>query len=127
MSKREIAPRVNRANRNRAMRGRSWVYFARDRASGFIKIGQSRQVHRRMHTLTASTPQGVDLLGTVPETWCSESTFHTRFRRARVKGEWFEPTDEILAVAAAGERVFGAGYVDATDDDEAFALIRGWQ
>lgn len=116
-------PIVKRANRNLAMKGRSWVYFAQAGTDGLVKIGQSRQVHRRLTALNSSSCEKIRLLGTIPETVASEDDIHIALHSLRVRGEWFEPHPIVLQLADAGRRVYGNGYRDEFDDDEALILF----
>lgn len=114
--------RVSRANRNRRLQGRSWVYFAQLGENGPIKIGQSRQVPSRLQALQTAHHEAVRLLGTIPETDIPEPVLHDRFARHRIKGEWFKPAQEILDLAAAGDAIYRNGYVNIVPDDLADEL-----
>lgn len=109
--------RVARANRNKQKAGRSWVYFAQAGDNGPIKIGQTRDVHTRIRALRAMHYEEVRLIGVIPETFIPEGRLHIEFDKHRIRGEWFRPDPEILAVAAAGQAVFGAGYVHTIPDE----------
>jgi hypothetical protein len=114
---RRTIPRVARANRNQAKAGRSWVYFAQAGDAGPIKIGQTRDVHTRIRALRAMHYEEIRLIGVIPETFIPESRLHNEFGPHRIRGEWFRPAPEILAVAAAGDAVFGAGFVHTIPDE----------
>jgi hypothetical protein len=75
------------------------IYLMRDKASGFYKIGQSKQVGQREATLGAQFPS----LETVRvwETDKSDHDLHWKFRHKRLRGEWFDLT------AADIERIDG--------------------
>lgn len=64
------------------------VYFAEH--AGRIKIGTSREVHKRMATL------GVTLLASEPGGYAREAQLHRRFADCHIAGEWFEPSDDLL-------------------------------
>lgn len=117
---------VARANRNQKMHGRSWVYFAQAGEGGPVKIGQSRQVDVRIRALAAANAREVTLLGTIPETVIPESYLLSCFGRHRLRGEWFMPVAELLALAEAGRRIYEAGYTacPADADEEAWDVIR---
>lgn len=110
--------RVARANRNLALKGRSWVYFAQAGEGGPVKIGQTRQLERRIHALGTASAEPIKLLGKVPETWLSEQRLHNLFAPVRVRGEWFEPHPRLLELAEAGGVIFARGYTDTWDGDE---------
>lgn len=111
---------VARANRNQKMKGRSWVYFAQIGRDGPIKIGQSRQVHTRIRALATAHPCEIRLLGTIPETVVSERSLLNAFGDHCIRGEWFSPTPDLVALARAGAAIYSDGYVVmAADKDEA--------
>lgn len=72
------------------------VYFVRG-AAGHIKIGFSSDVPKRIEALQCSSPEPLELLATMPGNMAIERALHSRFERARVAGEWFRPTDELLS------------------------------
>lgn len=87
-----------RREHDRAMREREKVapvYYVR-RADGLIKIGWTGQLARRLTTLTREHGP-IELLATHPGGRDVEQRQHARFRDARVEGEWFRPTPELLA------------------------------
>lgn len=73
----------------------SWVYFAG--AGDRIKIGWSRQVAQRLAQLQTGNAAAIQLLGVLPGARSKERALHARFAAARVSGEWFEATPELLA------------------------------
>lgn len=72
----------------------SCVYFAR--AGDRIKIGWSRQVASRLAHLQTGNATPIELLGVLPGARSKERELHDRFADARVAGEWFEATPELL-------------------------------
>jgi hypothetical protein len=78
------------------------VYFARDRASGDIKIGTSKNVRK----VSSEIKRSIDLLATMDGNCEVESIMHCRFAHARIRGEWFRPVPELLAyIESIKERV----------------------
>lgn len=77
----------------------SCVYFAR--AGARIKIGWSRQVATRLAQLQTGNAAPIELLGVLPGARSRERELHERFADARVSGEWFEATPELLAYITA--------------------------
>jgi hypothetical protein len=65
------------------------VYFAQ--GDGLVKIGASSSVTRRVASLRAT------LLATEPGGFGREHELHERFAGDRVAGEWFRPSDALLA------------------------------
>lgn len=66
------------------------VYFAE--RDGLIKIGKSSQPNARVLTLKAR------LLATIPGDGRTEVALHLAFAHLCVKGEWFRPAPELLAL-----------------------------
>jgi transcriptional regulator with XRE-family HTH domain len=74
------------------------LYFVRRESDGAIKIGLSRNPKARLGNLRVATPDRLSLLGTVDGDYARERELHKRFADSRIAGEWFEPTDELLAL-----------------------------
>lgn len=81
------------AEKTAAMR----VYFIQQGETGAIKIGFSRNVKGRLVSLQASHSEPLRLLAEAPGGRRQESGLHERFHTARISGEWFRPTEELLA------------------------------
>lgn len=73
---------------------RATLYFAR--VADAVKIGHARDVKARMRLLRVDNAGEVELLGTVAGTLEGERAIHERFAHLRIRGEWFEATDELL-------------------------------
>lgn len=65
------------------------VYFVQRGLDSAVKIGFTRDLRQRMHSLRATQPAPVVLLGTVPGGEALEQSFHSEFSQARIEGEWF--------------------------------------
>lgn len=70
---------------------KGWVYFARQGASGPIKIGRAVDPHKRVRDLSVGSPIPLVILGAV---LCEayeeeEAEIHTRLDEHCVQGEWF--------------------------------------
>jgi hypothetical protein len=74
-----------------------FVYFARDEATGHIKIGRSCNPEKRMTELACGSPGRIVLLGCVDGAH-REAEFHARFSEIRVRdtSEWFHPSPVLL-------------------------------
>lgn len=72
--------------------GTRFVYFAKARATGLIKIGSAVNVPKRLKELSTMSPDPLELLGVVPESQYTEETVHQMFAKSRDHGEWFMPT-----------------------------------
>lgn len=82
----------------------TWVYFMREVNDGPVKIGWSVDPWKRLETLQAGNPRELVLLtlkkfGT--DAWATEAALHQEFAAHQIRGEWFNPTPEILARAAS--------------------------
>lgn len=73
---------------------RGYVYFAQ--CGDTIKIGFSMSVTGRIRSLQTSNGALVVLLGTIPGTRDREKAIHGMFRNARLAGEWFRATPELI-------------------------------
>lgn len=79
------------------------VYFlgpARDNAP--VKIGfTTGVVENRLKSIQTGYPERLTVLATVEGTIYDESALHARFARARLHGEWFKRTPELMELMAA--------------------------
>lgn len=73
------------------------VYFARDLATGHIKIGFSHNLHTRLGLLRRDHPELV-LIATIPGDRRVEEGFHALLLASHVVGEWFRADEAVLAV-----------------------------
>lgn len=73
------------------------VYFIRSGDYGPVKIGTARNVDSRLRTLQTGNPERLALIGTEPGDGTRERELHARFASARITGEWFSPTADLLA------------------------------
>lgn len=96
------------------------VYFIRRPSNGQIKIGASFNVQGRMYDLRVKCREQLELLAVYDRGNCphrNEARFHAKFEPQHVGGEWFEPTDAMLAIIDEVAR--GVFLSDALPD-------RGW-
>jgi hypothetical protein len=76
----------------------SFVYFARDGEDGdAVFIGHGASVAGRIQTLQLSTPRTIVLMAVIVGARPEEREIHIRFKNARVRGNWFRLTPELLA------------------------------
>lgn len=74
------------------------VYFIQSGDAGNIKIGTTSGDPRlRLGSLQTGNPEKLRLLVAVPGGVRVEHSLHARFASARVTGEWFEPTKELVS------------------------------
>jgi hypothetical protein len=76
---------------------KEWVYFVQQGAGGPIKIGYSKDPVGRFVSLQTGSAVKHRYLGNMPGTRATERELHGRFHGSRVRGEWYEPTPELLA------------------------------
>lgn len=76
------------------------IYFVEADGAGAIKIGfvAGEDAADRVRDLQTGSPVPLRLLGTMPGTLQDENDLHRRFASARIHGEWFRPTPELLAI-----------------------------
>lgn len=72
-----------------------FVYFIRSERTGCIKIGFSFDPNQRIRELSTSEP--LKLLGYITGDKSAEARLHERFKASRVHGEWFSPSDDLIA------------------------------
>lgn len=79
----------------------SRVYFIQSGHAGPIKIGYSTNpVQQRLAALQTGHPEPLRVLAEVEGDRSVEADLHQRFRRHRMKGEWFRPDPELIAFIA---------------------------
>jgi hypothetical protein len=62
-----------------------------------IKIGFSRSLRTRLIKMGTDVPGGAKLLHFEPGTFKTEKILHRQFQAARLRGEWFSKTTDLLA------------------------------
>ncbi len=72
-----------------------YVYFIRAGSEGGIKIGFSTQPPRRLASLQTSNHEELKLIGSFRGTTADERELHQRFCHLKIRGEWFEPAEEL--------------------------------
>lgn len=70
------------------------TYFIRAGQEGPIKIGKADSVECRLQTLQTAHYEKLVVLAVVDE---PERSLHRRFRADRIRGEWFFPSESLLA------------------------------
>ncbi len=79
------------------------VYFIRA-GDGPIKIGTTQRLRGRLAEIQATAPVELRVLLYVPGGLHEERAIHERFRAARLHGEWFRATPELLQFIDAERR-----------------------
>ena len=77
------------------------VYFVQESGVGAIKIGTARNVGARVSNMAVGTPHLLTVLVVISGNREVERSLHSRFRHARIRGEWFRPVPELLAYIAS--------------------------
>jgi hypothetical protein len=73
------------------------IYFMQEGADGPIKIGHvKRDVQLRRQSLQIGNPRLLICLATMRGTSLDEYAMHVRFKAAHLRGEWFNPTPELM-------------------------------
>jgi hypothetical protein len=109
-----VARRERRAESERKT-GR--VYFVRCVATGRVKIGYSTDVTDRFRQLQTGSPSELELLAAVRTVRVEEKRLHRQFSHLRIRGEWFEPGDDLMALIA--EHASPQGEQEGGDVNEA--------
>lgn len=73
------------------------IYFIQVGDDGPVKIGLADDPYRRLVALQCASPFELRLLGGFEGGRGEELKLHKMFAHARIRGEWFEPTEELLA------------------------------
>lgn len=99
------------------------VYFVQAEKLGLIKIGYAADIRERLRSLQVGSPDRLTLIGAIydNDALSIEAQLHSRFRDDREHGEWFRPTEALLAFIAewtveradALERAEGKAQFDA--------------
>ena len=77
------------------------VYFVRSEHSGFIKIGVTGDLRKRVANLQNASGSVLRILATEPGGLAHEQALHKRFEAYQIRGEWFKPGPELLDYIAA--------------------------
>lgn len=72
------------------------VYFIQEALGGYVKIGYTRDLNRRMRELDNNSPAGIYLLGYMDGARLTESTMHDTFALYRKRGEWYHPNKLLI-------------------------------
>jgi hypothetical protein len=74
------------------------VYFIQSESGGPIKIGWTGALspQRRLNDMQTGRADNLVALGILPGTRETESFLHRRFAADHVRGEWFNPSEDLL-------------------------------
>lgn len=79
----------------RRSRFTTFVYIMEDRRKNFFKIGRSKTPGKRERTLQSEVPETM-LRFSIPAEETHEKELHARFAHRRIRGEWFELSEDDL-------------------------------
>ena len=76
-----------------------FVYFVQAQRLELVKIGIASNMSARLAALQCGSPDRLVVLGVEPHETPAllESELHTRFRKERQHGEWFNPSPALLS------------------------------
>lgn len=94
------------------MDNKSCIYFILAKKTNLVKIGTTTNMKNRFSTLSTGSPYELELLYTFPGYKQKEKELHKKFEHLRVKGEWFNYTDEIKVFIGALELVYAKNEED---------------
>lgn len=77
------------------------IYFIQAGDGGPIKIGFSADPEKRLVKVQSDNAAECQLLGILPGGEAEELALHARLAGARIRGEWFAATPEVLAEVPA--------------------------
>lgn len=72
------------------------VYFLHNPRARALKIGMAANPERRRQALQVASPDKIRILGVIPGDVQMEGRLHHRFAAARIRGEWFRATGDML-------------------------------
>lgn len=106
----------------------SYVYFIRVAPDGPIKIGYTeRDPSRRRDALQTGCPSIIKIIGAIAAPLSKEREMHMALAAWRLAGEWFTPSDAVMA--AIGAALEYGDRLDIEADEEIPASVddhRGW-
>ena len=91
-------PNLVKSNSTPTKKREGWVYFLKA-DNGLIKIGRTNNLDKRIYHFTTKLPYKLELIHFI-KTDCTvklENELHNKFDHLRVRGEWFNLNDEIMA------------------------------
>lgn len=77
-------------------RTQQWIYFVQYDVGGPIKIGSAVDVQKRLEQLQSGAAAPLFLLAAIPGGMTEEKALHRKLAKHRLRGEWFQPTDDVL-------------------------------
>ncbi len=92
----EVKSLFQQSQTKSAVKSLTYVYFIQAVDGGLIKIGKSEDPINRLATIQMYSPVKLQILAATPH--LKEKAMHKAFADERVHGEWFKPSDRLLAL-----------------------------
>lgn len=73
-----------------------YIYFLQHGEDGAIKIGFAKDIEKRIKQIQEISPVPLRLLAKIKGTMMKEAALHNRFKRYRLKNEWFTPASNLI-------------------------------
>lgn len=94
----KLRQRISRARKSLSREDLpSKVYFIQSECGGPIKIGVASFLPQRLAELQTARPDKLLVLLAIDGDQAREREIHVQFASARIAGEWFNPTNELLS------------------------------
>lgn len=71
------------------------IYFIKSGDNGPVKIGYAVNITDRMEQLQTANPEKLEVILSLPGTFHKEKEIHEQFKHNRLRGEWFEYSDDL--------------------------------
>lgn len=85
------------------------IYVVQMGPDGPVKIGYSKKPYSRIRSMRTAWPYEPIVLAIIKGDKDREREIHAKLRQYRLRGEWFQPAAEVLAMAGSCED-FERGY-----------------
>lgn len=99
------------------------IYFIRAGDDGPIKIGIANEPTERLKALSTMNHSPLAILATFPGTHKDEARLHRTLKDERRGGEWFEPSERVLALVALYSGKRGKAWESAVDMEPRLARV----
>lgn len=90
-------------------KGCSYIYFIQSGENGPVKIGRSANPCRRIQDLKRYQSDELRFLGVFFGPSVMESVMHHVLSKDRLEGEWFRPSEDVLAMAEVTYHIYRKG------------------
>lgn len=83
------------------------IYIVNARGTSLYKIGYASNVGERMHSMRTDSPLELDVIAVIParEPRKMESRLHRKYEKKRVRGEWFNlSNDDVVELSTVKDK-----------------------